>query len=124
MAKDIFHDTVRKTLMDKLSLYHQIVAEVVTEIAGHLAHIPDRESLLTTDMNHGQYLVLTDGWEGSVRQYATIVHIEVKSDATIWLRCDATDLEIGETLIQKGIQRTDIIPAFFSPQMREYAASH
>jgi hypothetical protein len=109
--------------MDKLNLYHQIAAEVVTEIAGYLATLPDREAMLMTDTNHGQYLVLTDGWEESVRQYATIVHIEVKPDATVWLRCDATDLEIGETLIQKGIQRMDIIPAFFSSQMRKYAVS-
>jgi uncharacterized ferredoxin-like protein len=74
-----------------------------------------------TDAKHGQYLVLTDGWEESVRQYTTVVHIEVKNDATIWLRCDATDLEIGETLIEKGASRVDIVPAFFSPQMRSYA---
>jgi uncharacterized ferredoxin-like protein len=107
--------------MDKLSLYHKIATDVVTEIAAQLSTIPDREALLMTDNIHGQYLVLTDGWDESVRQYNTVVHIEVKTDATIWLRCDATDLEIGETLIEKGATRTDIIPAFFSPQMRSFA---
>jgi len=107
--------------MDKLTHYQQIARQVVTEVATKLPTADPLETLLVTDDQHGQYLVLSDGWEGIERTYGPLVHIEVKPDAKVWLRYDGTDLEIGQDLLDRGVLPADLVPAFHSPQLRKYA---
>ena len=106
--------------MDKLAHYQQIANDIVTEIAAKLAS-NNLESLLSIDKLHGQYLVLSDGWNGIERNYGPLVHIEIKPNAKIWLRYDGTDLEIGQSLLDKGVLPSDLVLAFYSPQMRKYS---
>jgi len=47
------------------------------------------------------------------------VHLELKKDGMVWLRCDDTDLGIGEIFIKKGIPKKTLFLLFISPQMRE-----
>lgn len=107
--------------MDKLTQYRQIAQQVVTETAAKLNSAENLEALLSVDDQHGQYLVLTDGWEGIERIYGPLVHLEVKPDAKVWLRYDGTDLEIGQELLNRGVLSTDLVLAFHSPQLREYS---
>ncbi|MCU0450764.1 MAG: XisI protein [Bernardetiaceae bacterium] len=79
------------------------------------------EPLLSIDRGRGQYILMADGWEGTERRYAPLAHVELRPDGQVWLRCDNTDLEIGQRLIDVGIQAKDIVPAFFSPQLRQFA---
>jgi len=44
-----------------------------------------------------------------------------KPNAEVWLRCDNTDLAVGQDLVNQGIDIRDIRLAFYSPQMRKYA---
>lgn len=107
--------------MDTLTNYQQIVAEVLNEINTKLTNQKDRETLLSIDHQHGQYILISDGWEDTKRYYNPIVHIEIKPDNSVWLRHDNTDLEIGQELVDRGIARKDIVLAFYSPQMRKFA---
>lgn len=70
--------------------------EIVDEVASMLSSSNNTDSLLSIDDEHGQYLVLSDSWEGIERHYGSLVHIEVKPNAKVWLRYDGTDLEIGQ----------------------------
>ena len=106
--------------MDKLIKYRKIAHSVITEIAQKLISSNVTESILSIDENRGQYLVLSDSWDGIERSYGPLVHIEVKEDAKVWLRYDGTDLEIGQELLDKGISTKDLVLAFHSPQMRQY----
>ncbi len=106
--------------MDKLKKYHQIADLIVREIAQKLTTDNNSEALLSIDKSHGQYIILSDGWEGTERNYGPLVHIEVKPNARVWLRCDGTDLEVGQELLDKGILAEDLVLAFYSPAMRKY----
>ncbi len=105
--------------MDRLNNYQHLIAEVLTEVAKQV-QTSQIEALLSIDHIHGQYILIADGWEDTTRFYSTLVHIDLKEDANVWLRCDNTDMEIGQRLIEKGIASQDIVPAFFSPKMRAY----
>ena len=107
--------------MDKLTHYQQIANDIVTDLATKLAS-NNIESLLSVDNQHGQYLVLSDDWNGTERNYGPLVHIEVKDNGKIWLRYDGTDLEIGQSLLDKGVLPADLVLAFHSPQMRKYSS--
>lgn len=107
--------------MDKLTKYQNIASLVVTEVAQKLDVSDNMEPLLSIDKQHGQYIVLSDSWDGIDRNYGPLVHIEVKPDAKVWLRYDGTDLEIGQELLDRGVLPSDLVLAFYSPQMRKYS---
>lgn len=46
------------------------------------------------------------------------MHIEVKDDAKIWIRRDGTDLGIGQMILDEGVPKSEIVPAFRSPNSR------
>lgn len=106
--------------MDKLSNYQKIIEKVFLDFQNLLDTESNREILLSLDAERGQYLLISDAWEEGSRYYQTLMHVELKADSSVWLRLDATDLELGETLIKHGIERKDIIAAFYSETMRKY----
>lgn len=102
---------------------NQIIEQVLTQISQLLDKDEDTEAILSFDPQRGQYILMSDGWVAHERFYHPVVHLELKKDGIIWLRCDNTDLGIGEMLIEKGIPKHEIIPAFYSPQMRKLILS-
>lgn len=106
--------------MDRLDKYQTIISDVLEEVAQQVQSAPI-EALLSIDHIRHQYILMTDGWEDTKRYYTPLVHIDLKEDTKVWLRCDNTDLEIGQMLIDRGIAAQDIVPAFYSPNMRKYA---
>lgn len=109
--------------MDKLVFYQKIITQTLTEISEMLAKDKDCEALLCIDPTRGQYILMSDGWTNGKRYYHSVVHLEIRQNGEIWLRADNTDLEVGKTLIEQGIDKNDIVPAFYSPLMRQYAKS-
>jgi XisI protein len=107
--------------MDSLIKYKKIAHKVVSLVVEKISNLENYEAILSIDPIRGQYLVMSDGWDGIERNYATLVHIEVKKDAKVWLRIDATDLEIGKELLKEGVLPSDLVLAFHSSQMRKYA---
>ena len=105
--------------MDKVKKYKKLIRDMLTEIADRFRRNSDWEILEAFDEEHGQYLLFTDGWRGSVRDYGCFMHIEVKLDGKIWLRRDGTDLDIGQDIIDEGVPKSDVVLAFHSPVRRE-----
>ena len=108
--------------MDKITKYQKIANEIILDVAQKLSITKDleAESMLSIDKTRGQYIILSDSWEGIERNYGPLVHIEVKTDGKIWRRFDGTDLEIGQELLNAGVSEKDLVLAFYSPQMRKY----
>jgi hypothetical protein len=97
-----------------------MIEQTLTAIYYLVAKDTECEALLCIDKLHGQYVLMSDGWVNGQRYYHTIiVHIELRPTAEVWLRCDNTDLQIGQQLI--GIAKDEILPSFYSPAMRKFA---
>ncbi|OIN57568.1 XisI protein [Arsenicibacter rosenii] len=108
--------------MDKVTTYKQIVRGIIEEIASWSSANKDIETMTALDEQHGQYLLLSDGWlKDGLRMYGPLVHVEVKQDGKVWLRHDGTDLEIGRQLLNAGVAPMDLVPAFHDPVTRQYA---
>ncbi len=107
--------------MDKLAHYQELIEKKLLEIQAMLAQDEDCEALLCIDRQRGQYILMSDGWYKGNRHYHPIVHLEIRPDGEVWLRADNTDLAVGNSLIEQGIEKRDLVPAFYSPTMREYA---
>ena len=106
--------------MDKITKYKRIAQELSEEVMEKLGSATGFDSLPIVDEVHGQYLIMSDGWEGIERSYGPIIHIEVKNSGKVWLRYDGTDLEIGQELLNKGVLKSDLVLGFYSPKMRAY----
>ena len=106
--------------MDKIIKYKQIAQIIVDEVLEMMKNVDNLETFEVNETAKGHYVLMTDGWENTERSYGPLVHIEVKENGKVWLRYDGTDLEIGRQLLEKGVEKEDLVLAFYSPAMRKH----
>lgn len=109
--------------MEKIDQHKSIVKQVVEEI---YAMIPDDEQIetqLIEDETRGHYILAAVGWlNDTYRELNTFIHLDVKPDGKVWIQHDGTDQKIALMLIEKGIDKSDIVLAFHAPHRREMIA--
>jgi hypothetical protein len=109
--------------MDRLI---QIQATIKEILRGYIkqyqasSHDAGVETLLVTDDEHGQYLVIKNGWRGKDRVQHIPIFIRLVDDK-VWVEEDWTDYEVVDRLLKAGIPQEDIILAFHHPSMRQYS---
>jgi hypothetical protein len=106
--------------MDTQDRYKQIIENTLVSVQETLLSLKEIEVSLSLDHQRGEYILITDVWEDGKRFYYPLIHISLKNNQEVWLKCDNTDLEIGQMLINQGIDRQLIVLAFYSPKMRAY----
>jgi hypothetical protein len=70
------------------------------------------------DREHGQFLLLDEGWEGSRRVHQVWAHIEA-ADGKFRIHEDGTEKGIANLLLETGVPRDRIVLAFYSPTHRK-----
>ncbi len=103
--------------MDRLTHYKNLVRTALDEIAQDFSR-SDWKIIKAYDETRGQYLLFTDNWKGSSRQYGCFMHLEVNPNGKIYLHRDGTDLDIGQQLLDEGVPKSDMVIGFHSPAMR------
>lgn len=105
--------------MDKLSKHKKIARELLEEI-GNIRTI-SRHTMRTQylfDDEHGQYMLHKYGWRGERRIYGNVAHLEIAENGKIWLHHDGTGLKIPYLLMDKGVDKMDIVLAFHPEYVR------
>lgn len=105
--------------MDKVAKYKKAAREIVEEIYRMIPEENDVETQLVIDEEHGHYILFSVGWYNLHREYNSFLHIDVKSDGTVWIQHDGTDRRVAYWLIEKGVEKQDIILGFRQPDIRE-----
>lgn len=108
--------------MVNLNLYQQVVQDLLTEIysldaCGNKNGV---ESQLIFDTQNHHYLLVDLGWEGKHFTYGTIIHIDIK-DNKIWIQRNNTEINLAESLVQRGIDKDNIVIGLHSPFMRQFS---
>lgn len=106
--------------MEKLDQHKQIVRETLKEVAQMIPSLEGIELQIVLDETNGHYLLFMVGWENNRREYASIIHIDVKPDAKVHIQHDGTDLTIALELVKKGIPKSSIVIAYRSPKQRVF----
>lgn len=110
--------------MDTLKAYQDAIVELLTHYASlQGSQNPDLEEQLILDREHNHFQILTIGWEGTQRVYYPVFHIDIKN-GKIWVQEDATDFDIVGELEKRGVPKSDIVLAFYSPakqRLTDYA---
>ncbi|MFM7888837.1 MAG: XisI protein [Pseudanabaena sp.] len=105
--------------MDKLESYRQIIRNVLlpyTKIT--YANVPVR-NIAVFDDEHGQYLIMSDGWDGVRHLHGCLIHIEIIGNH-LWVQRDGTEDGITDELVAAGIPKQDIVLGFQEPAVRKY----
>lgn len=105
--------------MDKLEGYRQIIRTVLnpyTKIT--YANVPVR-NIAVFDDEHGQYLIMSDGWQGVRHLHGCLIHVEI-IDELLWVQRDGTEDGVTDELVAAGIPKQDIVLGFQEPSVRKY----
>jgi hypothetical protein len=120
-AKDIYHETVKSTLVkDGLPPIEQW-RDVLEKILQYHADLPYRYGEVTTyvvvsrDRNH--YMLMQEGWDRAQRIHGIIVHAEIRNDK-IWMHYDGIEESITEELVAAGVPKDRITLSFHPPHVR------
>jgi hypothetical protein len=82
------------------------------------ANVPVR-NIAVFDDEHGQYLIMSDGWDGVRHLHGCLIHIEIIGNH-LWVQRDGTEDGITDELVAAGIPKQDIVLGFQEPFVRKY----
>jgi hypothetical protein len=105
----------------KVNRYKKMVRTMLEDIAQRFRRNSTWEIIEAYDDKRGQYLLFTDGWKEDIRDYGCFMHIQVREDGLIYIRRDGTDLDIGQQILETGVQKKEMIIGFHSPMMQAWS---
>jgi hypothetical protein len=105
--------------MDKLEHYRSCIQTLLEKQGQSKPRNEDVENELIFDSNRDHYQLIRVGWKGLERIYYTVLHFDIKG-GKIWLQHNATDIDVGQELIEMGIAREDIVLGLHPPYKRPY----
>ncbi|MCY7282292.1 MAG: XisI protein [Cyanobacteria bacterium CAN_BIN43] len=105
--------------MDKLEQYRLIVRQVLQPYVEILyANVPAKNRAAFDDEN-GQYLILSEGWDGNHHLHGCLIHVEILGDK-VWVQRDGTEDGVTDDLVAAGIPKEAIVLGFHEPSVRKY----
>jgi len=105
--------------MDTLNHYQQMIEHVLAQYLEITYTNGDIHNEPIFDRDHGQYVIMSIGWQGVRRIHGCLVHITVQ-DGKIWIQRDGTEHGIANDLVAAGIPRDQIVLGFYSTSTRQY----
>lgn len=102
--------------MEALSRHRQAITSVLRNLAEASASA-STEILPVFDTVHDNYLLIDAGWDGVHRIHHLIAHLRIRN-GKIWVEADNTDAQIVQRLLDIGVDKSEIVLAFHSPQKR------
>jgi undecaprenyl pyrophosphate synthase len=105
--------------MDQIKQFQTAIKKVLQEYLRRFSTAKDKaiETLLSTDDQHGVYMVIKNGWRGKDRIQNILIFIRVVNEK-IWVEEDWTDFDVVGRLMEAGIPQDKIVLAFHHPDMR------
>ncbi len=107
--------------MEKVDFLRKSITSAMTEYAKYLSgsNLPKVEYSLLTDEKHGKYQLLAVGWEKSERIYYIIFHADIVGEH-IWIQEDNTEDGFANLLLERGVDKKDIVLAYYPDYHREF----
>lgn len=103
--------------MEKLEKYQLIIKGLLSEFA----QINAGDQILADDNTH-HYQLLRIGEDLKKNYFFRVrMHFFINKDEKICILENRTDIEVADYLIEKGVPKLDIIPAFLPSEVRRLA---
>ena len=96
----------------------EIIEHVLCERARFYAARSDIRTLMSFDREHGQFLLIDEGWSGYRRIHHIWAHIELLNGKVV-VHEDGTEEGLANLLLRAGILADRIVLAFHAPCLRD-----
>jgi hypothetical protein len=106
--------------MVKLKKYQKAILDILQDYTKVRYANLNAENQLIADKENNRYQVVTIGWDKRKFVHDCPMHIDI-IDGKIWIQRNMTEIDLGIELINRGVQKSDIVLGFLSPKMREYS---
>ena len=103
--------------MAHINQYAGIIEQTLCDRASFYASTNRFRTLVAFDRDHGQFLLVDEGWDGCRRIHNVWVHVELRNDK-VWIHEDGTEEGIANLLKDAGIPREHIVLGFQAPSQR------
>lgn len=110
--------------MDKIKKYQDILVEYLSDYAlrSKPVNLPDVEGKVIADRLNSAFQFVRVGWQGDKFVFNVVFHFDIKEDGKIWLQVNNTEQEVTDQLMDKGVDKKDIVIGFQPPYVREMMA--
>lgn len=103
----------------KIKKYQEVIISILERFAKNkYANMPNLENQILIDEKRHHYQLVSIGWHKKEFVYHTVFHFDIKPDGQVWLQANWTDIDIGEEMIEKGIDENDIVVGFIPERFR------
>lgn len=106
--------------MDVAIHYQNIIIDVLEHYANEyqISNTDIKHQIVVDEQDH-HYILLWLGWQEKRHIHAVVAHLDIMDDK-IWIQKDTTEVGIANLLVEKGISKSAIVLAYFTPAHREY----
>ena len=104
--------------MDKVNQYEAHLLKILEDQAAIPYANLNAENELVIDHERRRYQLVTVGWEGSRRIHTVTLHYDIV-DGKIWIQQDQTEYGTANDLLEMGVPKSDIVPAYLSLRRRQ-----
>ncbi len=104
--------------MEKVEQYRQYVEEILFKYTQYPSN-DDIEVHLIVDREGNHFQLFHLGWRGNTRVYGCAIHVQIK-EGKIWIEHNSTEILIAQELVEKGVNKQDIVLGMHSPFMRQF----
>jgi hypothetical protein len=105
--------------MNKIEKYTAILSDLVEEYAAPQSSNSDFEKQVLIDTRHLHFQVQSLGWQGDKFLHSVMLHFDIKPNAKIWIQQNWTEDDVALALMQRGVEREDIVIGFQPPRYRQ-----
>lgn len=105
--------------MERLAKYREAIVSWLSEQSQVPPVNGEIELQTIFDRDRDRYLLVALGWDGDLRFYNCLFHLEIKA-GKIWIQRNETDWLITPDLIENGVAKEDIVLGFQPSYVREY----
>ena len=105
-------------MQEKIEKYSTIITAILEEYATY-RHTADEEVQVLIDPKNHYFQLQVLSWQNARFSHHIVFHFDIKSDGKIWIQANNTDQDVGTMLLQRGVERTDIVVGFQPPRYRE-----
>ena len=106
-----------ESLNKNIKKYEQLIIDLLNAQKRN-----DDDIYIVIDRESRHYQLLTSGWSQKNAYFCRILmHFHLRQDGVICLFENHTEEEIGDTLMNKGVPKSDILVSFLPKSARQYA---
>ena len=104
--------------MDKIKKYESAIIDLLKSYR-HPSKVS--ETNIVTDTHHHHYQVVRVGWpDENTYLMRVLIYLQIKPDGKVWLLENRTENDIAQALVERGVEKSDIVLGFHPEYVRQY----